>query len=90
VAEATVVVDSKYRVVLEKRVRNLAGIVKGEKLVAVPFSGGVILASAAGRKFAGSLDGFSFREEDHEADQYVTGVAKKDADNRHNGPVRGS
>ena len=80
-AEATVVVDSKFRVVLEKRVRTAAGIVRGEKLVAIPFSGGVILASAAGRSFAGSLDNFRFREEDHEAGRYVAKLTRRDADN---------
>jgi bifunctional DNA-binding transcriptional regulator/antitoxin component of YhaV-PrlF toxin-antitoxin module len=79
--ESTVVVDSKYRVVLEKRVRAAAGIVKGERLVAVPFAGGVILASAAGKRFAGSLDNVRFREEDHEADRFLAKLTKSDADN---------
>jgi len=79
--ETTVMVDSKYRVVLEKRVRNIAGIVKGERLVAIPFTGGVILATAAGKRFAGSLDNLGFREEDHEAGRYVTKLTKSNADN---------
>jgi len=80
-AEVTVVVDSKYRVVLERKVRAAAGISKGERLIAIPFQGGVILASAAGKKFAGSLRGFGFREEDHEATRFLAGqAAKPDAD----------
>ena len=79
VTESTVVVDFKYRVVLEKRVRTAAGIVKGERLVAVPFAGGVILASAAGKRFAGSLNRLGFREEDHEADRFLAKLTKSDA-----------
>jgi len=79
--EATVVVDSKYRVVLGKQVRAAVGIAKGDRLVAVPFAGGVILASSAGRSFADSLDGFKFREEDHEADRFLAKMTKSDADN---------
>jgi hypothetical protein len=78
--EGTVVVDSKYRVVLERKVRAVAGIGKGEKLIAIPFHGGVILTSAAGKRFAGSLRGFGFREDDHEAGRYLAKLAKTDAD----------
>ena len=78
--EGTVTVDSKYRVVLERKVRAVAGIVKGERLVAIPFHGGVILTSAAGKKFAGSLRGLGFREEDHEAGRYLAKLTKSDAD----------
>jgi len=69
--DAVVVVDSKFRVVLERKVRTVAGISKGEKLVAVPFHGGVILTSAAGKKFSGSLKGFAFKEDDHAADKFI-------------------
>jgi bifunctional DNA-binding transcriptional regulator/antitoxin component of YhaV-PrlF toxin-antitoxin module len=60
--EATVVVDSRYRVVFDKRVRAVAGVVKGQRLAEVPFAGGVILASAAGRRFAGSLENLGSKQ----------------------------
>jgi bifunctional DNA-binding transcriptional regulator/antitoxin component of YhaV-PrlF toxin-antitoxin module len=80
-AEGSVIVDSKYRVVLEKNVRAVSGIGKGERLTAIPFQGGVILTSARGKRFAGSLDGFKFREESHEADRFLQKLNQENADN---------
>lgn len=73
---STVTVDSKYRVVLDKKVRRVAAIKKGERLVAVPFKGGVILMSSNGRSFVDSLHGFKFKEAKHEADRYLLGESK--------------
>lgn len=73
---SSIIVDSKYRIVLEKKVRTAAGIKKGERLVAVPFKGGVILMSSNGKSFVDSLRGFGFREEKHQADRYLLRVRK--------------
>jgi bifunctional DNA-binding transcriptional regulator/antitoxin component of YhaV-PrlF toxin-antitoxin module len=71
-------VDSRYRVVLGKRIRRESGIKKGERLVAVPFRGGVVLQAVRGR-FTGSLAGFNFVEEEHEADAFVKRTVRKDS-----------
>lgn len=63
--------DNRYRVVLDKKTRNVAGIKRGDKLVAIPFKGGVILVASRDRKFAGSLKGFKFAEEQHEASRFI-------------------
>jgi bifunctional DNA-binding transcriptional regulator/antitoxin component of YhaV-PrlF toxin-antitoxin module len=63
--------DDKYRVVLDKRTREVAGINKGDRLVAVPFKGGVILVAPRGHKFVGSLTGFEFKEERHEGSRFI-------------------
>ena len=57
-----VALDDKYRVVLDKKIREVAGINKGDRLVAIPFKGGVILVAPGDRKFAASLTGFEFKE----------------------------
>ena len=66
-----VALDDKYRVVLDKKIREVAGINKGDRLVAIPFTGGVILIAPRGRKFAASLTGFEFKEERHEASRFI-------------------
>jgi len=68
-----VVVDSKYRVTLGREVRSKAGIDRGDRLVAIPFKGGIILVPIKGKSFKGCLDGFDFREEEHEATKYLLG-----------------
>ena len=64
-------VDEKYRVVLDKDVREVAGLEKGDELLAIPFRGGVILASLKGKRFVGSLSGFHYDEAAHEASKYL-------------------
>ncbi len=63
--------DDRYRIVLDKRVREVAGINKGDRLVTIPFKGGVILVAPGDRKFASSLTGFNFKEERHEASRLM-------------------
>ncbi len=66
-----VALDDKYRIVLDKKTREVAGINKGDRLVAIPFKGGVILVAPTGRRFAASLTGFEFKEERHEASRFI-------------------
>lgn len=63
--------DDKYRVVLDRKTREVAGINKGDRLVAIPFKGGVILLAPSDRRFAASLAGFDFKEERHEASRFI-------------------
>jgi len=64
-------VDKKFRVLLDKDVREVAGLEKGDELLAIPFKGGIILASLKGKSFIGSLRGFSYNEDVHEASKYL-------------------
>jgi bifunctional DNA-binding transcriptional regulator/antitoxin component of YhaV-PrlF toxin-antitoxin module len=66
-----VTLDQKYRIVLDRKTRDVAGLKKGDRLVAVPFKGGVILVATKGHKFEGSLASFNFVEEKHEASRYI-------------------
>ena len=66
-----VALDDKYRIVLDKRAREVAGINKGDRLVAIPFKRGVILVAPRDRKFATTLTGFEFKEERHEASRFI-------------------
>lgn len=66
-----VALDEKYRIVLDRKTREIAGLKKGDRLVAIPFRGGVILVAPRGRKYAGSLTGFNFAEQLHEASRYI-------------------
>jgi len=66
-----VALDDKYRVVLDRKTRAVAGIKRGDRLVAIAFKGGVILVAPRDRKFAGSLTGFQFVEDRHEASRFI-------------------
>jgi bifunctional DNA-binding transcriptional regulator/antitoxin component of YhaV-PrlF toxin-antitoxin module len=66
-----VALDDKYRIVLDKKTREVAGINKGDRLIAIPFKGRVILVAPSDRKFAASLTGFHFKEERHEASRFI-------------------
>jgi len=63
--------DDKYRVVLDRKIREVAGINKRDKLVTIPFKGGVILVAPSGHKFQGSLTDFGFAEKRHEASRFI-------------------
>jgi bifunctional DNA-binding transcriptional regulator/antitoxin component of YhaV-PrlF toxin-antitoxin module len=63
--------DDRYRVVLDRKTRKVAGFKRGDKLVAIPIKGGVILVSPRDPRFAGSLSGFKFAEELHEASNLI-------------------
>lgn len=64
-------VDEKNRVLLDKKVRETTGFKKGDKLVAIPFKGGVMLVNVKNKSFVGSLDNFKYKEENHEATRFL-------------------
>jgi hypothetical protein len=70
--------DKKNRLVLDKKLREASGVKKGAKLVAIPFKGGVMLVDVTGKSFVGSMNGFGFREEEHEASKFLFGKKAKD------------
>ena len=69
---AVLKVDDRYRVLLDKEVRELLKVAPGDKVLAIPFSEGVLITSLKGKQFKTSLEGFRFREESHEASKYLS------------------
>jgi bifunctional DNA-binding transcriptional regulator/antitoxin component of YhaV-PrlF toxin-antitoxin module len=69
-------VDEKYRVSVGRDAVEESGIRRGERLVVIPFAGGIILEAEGPRKFTESLPGFAFDESRHEADAYVKRLVK--------------
>lgn len=68
---AVLKVDDRYRVLLDKEVRELLRVAPGDKVLAIPYSEGVLITSLKGKRFKTSLSGFRFREESHEASKYI-------------------
>lgn len=68
---AVLKVDDRYRVLLDKEVRQLLKVEPGDKVLAIPYSGGVLITSLKGKKFKTSLTGFGYKEESHEASRYL-------------------
>jgi len=72
-----VVVDDKHRILLTREIREKAGISRGDRLLAIPFSGGVILVALKDKRFAGYLKDFIYDEEAHEATKYLLGGGRR-------------
>jgi len=70
-------VDDRYRVVLDKETRDKLKIEPGDELLAIPSTDGILLTSLKGMKYESSLPGFNYREELHEASQYILGKTRK-------------
>ncbi len=70
-ALAVLKVDDRYRVVLDKEVRNFLKVQPGDEVLVIPHSEGVLIASLKGRKFKTSLRGFRYKEGSHEASRYL-------------------
>ena len=68
---AVLKVDDRYRVLLNKEVRELLRVAPGDEVLAIPYSEGVLITSLKGKRFKTSLTGFRFREESHEASKYL-------------------
>lgn len=64
-------VDDRYRVLLDREVRELLKVEPGDKLLVIPFSEGVLITSLKGKRFKTSLPGFRYREEAHEASRFL-------------------
>jgi len=68
---AQIVLDDRFRVLLDKKTRAIAGIKKGDKLATIAFREGVILLTPTHPKFVGSFTEFKFVEEQHEASRFI-------------------
>jgi bifunctional DNA-binding transcriptional regulator/antitoxin component of YhaV-PrlF toxin-antitoxin module len=64
-------VDDRYRVVLDREVREFLKVKPGDKVLAIPSTEGVLIVSLKGKSFNNSLPGIKYREEDHEASRYL-------------------
>ena len=64
-------VDDRYRVLLDREVRELLKVEPGDKVLAIPYSDGVLITSLKGKKFKTSLAGFRYKEDSHEASRYL-------------------
>src|SRR5437660_12777278 len=54
-------VDDRYRVVLDKEVREFLTVKPGDRVLAIPSSEGVLMVSLKGKSFNTSLLGFATR-----------------------------
>ena len=63
--------DEKSGVLLDKKLREVSGMKKAAKLVAVQFKSGVMLVGVSEKSFVGSMPGFAYREEEHEASKFL-------------------
>ena len=70
-------VDDRYRVILDKEVREKLKIEPGDELLAIPSTDGILLTSLKGMKYESSLPGFNYREELHQAFKHLFGKTKK-------------
>lgn len=70
---SVVTIDSKNRILLDKRIREVSGIKKNERLIIIPFKGGAILVSLGEKSFKDSLKGLDYEEGEHEASKYLFG-----------------
>jgi bifunctional DNA-binding transcriptional regulator/antitoxin component of YhaV-PrlF toxin-antitoxin module len=75
-------VDDRYRVVLDKEVREKLKVEPGDEVLAIPSTDGILLTSLKGKKFESSLTGFNYREELHEASRYLFGKTRKRKPNK--------
>ncbi len=64
-------VDGRYRVVLDREVREFLKVEPGDRVLAIPSSEGVLIASLKGKRFKTSLPGFRYKEGSHEASRYL-------------------
>ena len=64
-------VDDRYRVVLDKEVREFLKVEPGDKVLAIPSSEGVLMVPLKGKRFNSSLPGFGYKEQAHEASRFL-------------------
>jgi bifunctional DNA-binding transcriptional regulator/antitoxin component of YhaV-PrlF toxin-antitoxin module len=64
-------VDDRYRVVLDKEVREFLKVEPGDEVLAIPSSEGVLMVPLKGKRFNSSLPGFRYKERAHEASRFL-------------------
>jgi hypothetical protein len=61
----------RYRVVLDRRVREFLKVKPRSKVLTIPFSEGVLIILLQGKNFNTSLPGFRYGEQAHEASRFL-------------------
>jgi bifunctional DNA-binding transcriptional regulator/antitoxin component of YhaV-PrlF toxin-antitoxin module len=79
---SVITVDEKSRIVLDKKIREVSGLKKKSRLVAIPFRGGVTLVDITGKSFVGSKPGFKYKEDEHEASKFLFEKLKSNSNQR--------
>ncbi len=74
---AVLKVDDRYRVVLDREIREKLKVRPGDKILALPSTDGVLMTILRGKKFESLHPGFNYREEEHEESRYLFGEGKK-------------
>lgn len=74
---AVLKVDDRYRIVLDREVREKLKIEPGDKVLALASTEGVLITNLKGRKFESLHPGFNYTEEKHEASRYLFRETKK-------------
>lgn len=74
---AVLKVDDRYRVVLDREIREKLKVQPGDKVLALASTEGVLITNLKGKKFETLHPGFNYREETHEASRYLFGGSKK-------------
>ena len=64
-------VDDRYRVVLDREVREFLKVEPGDEVLAIPSSEGVLMVPLKGKRFNSSLPGFGYKERAHEASRFL-------------------
>ncbi len=70
-------VDDRYRVVLDKEIREKLQVEPGDSVLAIASTNGVLVTNLKGRKYETLHPGFNYREEEHEASRYLFGQTRK-------------
>jgi bifunctional DNA-binding transcriptional regulator/antitoxin component of YhaV-PrlF toxin-antitoxin module len=70
-------VDDRYRVVLDKEIREKLQVEPGDSVLAIASTNGVLVTSLKGKKYETLHPGFNYREEEHEASRYLFTQTKK-------------
>lgn len=65
---------------IPSEVRKVVGIRKGDRILVLPFAKGILLLNLKDKRFEGSLRGFKFKEEMHEASRALFKEVRSNAD----------
>jgi len=72
-----ITIDDKNRIRIPKKQAKIAGIKPGDKVLIFATLNRVHVVPLKAKKFVGSLDGFDFKEEEHEATKYIFNTESK-------------
>jgi len=74
---AVLKVDDRYRIVLNKEIREKLQVKPGDAVLAIASTNGVLVTNLKGKKYDTLDPGFNYREEEHEASRYLFGEKRR-------------